>query len=178
MPLYGVLLGRDVSGRYLLARIYRICRLKIDVVPSWGIDSWAWVFSLVLLAQFRCHSAHFAIGLEHSMRGFSATLHQLSSPSDGYARQLSHLNIFSNGIVVLSALAALLLVVFQKTDALIPLYAVGVLRSFTLSQTGMVGALVKEAGARGAAKPVPSSTVDRPRYNGRTGHPCTLTKFF
>jgi amino acid transporter len=47
--------------------------------------------------------------------------------------------VFSNGILVLGGLAALLLVLFQgETHALIPLYAVGVFISFTLSQAGMV----------------------------------------
>ncbi len=47
--------------------------------------------------------------------------------------------VFSNGIMVLGALAAMLLVVFGgETHALIPLYAVGVFISFTLSQSGMV----------------------------------------
>ena len=47
--------------------------------------------------------------------------------------------VFSNGIMVLGAMAALLLVIFGgETHALIPLYAVGVFISFTLSQSGMV----------------------------------------
>ena len=47
--------------------------------------------------------------------------------------------MFSNGIVILGGLAALLLVVFDgDTHALIPLYAVGVFISFTLSQASMV----------------------------------------
>jgi amino acid transporter len=47
--------------------------------------------------------------------------------------------VFSNGIVILGGLAALLLVTFQgDTHALIPLYAVGVFISFTLSQASMV----------------------------------------
>jgi amino acid transporter len=47
--------------------------------------------------------------------------------------------VFSNGIVILGSLAALLLVVFAgDTHALIPLYAVGVFISFTLSQSSMV----------------------------------------
>jgi hypothetical protein len=62
---------------------------------------------------------------------------------DGYApRQFAHIGdrlVFSNGIHVLTVLAILLLVVFRcDTDALIPLYAVGVFISFTLSQAGMV----------------------------------------
>jgi amino acid transporter len=47
--------------------------------------------------------------------------------------------VFSNGILILAGLAALLLVVFGgDTHALIPLYAVGVFLSFTFSQSGMV----------------------------------------
>jgi amino acid transporter len=46
---------------------------------------------------------------------------------------------FSNGIVILSVLAAVLLVAFAgDTHALIPLYMIGVFVSFTLSQAGMV----------------------------------------
>ncbi|MDQ3757316.1 MAG: APC family permease [Actinomycetota bacterium] len=47
--------------------------------------------------------------------------------------------VFSNGIVFLAVFAGLLLVAFGGiTTALIPLYAVGVFTSFTLSQAGMV----------------------------------------
>jgi amino acid transporter len=47
--------------------------------------------------------------------------------------------VFSNGIVILGGLAVLLLVIFRgDTHALIPLYAVGVFISFTLSQSSMV----------------------------------------
>jgi hypothetical protein len=57
-------------------------------------------------------------------------------------RQLATLGdrlVFSNGIVILSGAAMLLIVVFSgDTHALIPLYAVGVFLAFTLSQSGMV----------------------------------------
>jgi hypothetical protein len=47
--------------------------------------------------------------------------------------------VFSNGILVLAGAAAGLIIAFGGvTNALIPLYAVGVFLSFTLSQTGMV----------------------------------------
>ncbi len=47
--------------------------------------------------------------------------------------------VFSNGIVFLAVAAGLLIVAFGGlTNALIPLYAVGVFTSFTLSQLGMV----------------------------------------
>jgi amino acid transporter len=47
--------------------------------------------------------------------------------------------VFSNGILILGGTAALLIVVFGgDTHALIPLYALGVFVSFTLSQSSMV----------------------------------------
>lgn len=62
---------------------------------------------------------------------------------DGFLpRQLAFLGerlVYSNGIIMLSLSAAVLLIVFQgNTNAVIPLYAVGVFTSFTLSQAGMV----------------------------------------
>src|SRR5213076_1362042 len=47
--------------------------------------------------------------------------------------------VFSNGILILSGFAILLIVVFAgDTHALLPLYAIGVFISFTMSQSGMV----------------------------------------
>jgi amino acid transporter len=62
---------------------------------------------------------------------------------DGYLpRQLANRGdrlVFSNGVLILAVLAGALIFVFGgKTNALIPLYAVGVFVSFTLSQAGMV----------------------------------------
>lgn len=57
-------------------------------------------------------------------------------------RQLANVGdrlVYSNGIVILGGLAISLVVLFGgETHALIPLYAVGVFLSFTLSQAGMV----------------------------------------
>ena len=57
-------------------------------------------------------------------------------------RQLASLGdklVFSNGVIGLSVGAAVLLIIFGgRTHHLIPLYAVGVFLSFTLSQAGMV----------------------------------------
>jgi amino acid transporter len=62
---------------------------------------------------------------------------------DGYLpRQFANRGdrlVFSNGIVFLAAAASLLIIVFGGiVTALIPLYAIGVFTSFTLSQSGMV----------------------------------------
>ncbi len=46
--------------------------------------------------------------------------------------------VFTYGIAALAGLASLLIIIFRaQTTALIPLYAIGVFLSFTLSQTGM-----------------------------------------
>ena len=46
---------------------------------------------------------------------------------------------FSNGIILLSAIAGLLIFIYQgNTEHLISLYAIGVFLSFTIAQTGMV----------------------------------------
>jgi amino acid transporter/nucleotide-binding universal stress UspA family protein len=47
--------------------------------------------------------------------------------------------VFSNGIVILAVLAVVLIIIFKgQEQAMLPLYAVGVFLSFTLSQSGMV----------------------------------------
>jgi len=57
-------------------------------------------------------------------------------------RQLANLGdrlVYGNGIILLGILASVLIVIFRASaHALIPLYAVGVFISFTLSQAGMV----------------------------------------
>lgn len=75
---------------------------------------------------------------------------------DGYLpRQLANRGdrlVYSNGILTLGILSSLLLVIFHgDTHALIPLYAVGVFLSFTLSQSGMVRHWLRCPGARAHA---------------------------
>lgn len=62
---------------------------------------------------------------------------------DGFMpRQLANLGdrlVYSNGIILLGVFSSILIVAFHgHVDRLIPLYAVGVFLSFTLSQAGMV----------------------------------------
>ncbi|MBE7475010.1 MAG: permease [Anaerolineae bacterium] len=62
--------------------------------------------------------------------------------ADGFLpRQLTYRGsrlVFSRGIIALGLLASLLIIIFQASvTALIPLYAIGVFLSFTLSQAGM-----------------------------------------
>jgi amino acid transporter len=62
--------------------------------------------------------------------------------TDGFLpRQLAYRGsrlVFSRGIMALAAIAALLIIIFRASvTALVPLWAIGVFLSFTLSQTGM-----------------------------------------
>jgi amino acid transporter len=61
---------------------------------------------------------------------------------DGYLpRQLTFRGsrlVYSNGIITLAVIASILIIIFRASvSLLIPLYAIGVFLSFTLSQTGM-----------------------------------------
>ena len=72
--------------------------------------------------------------------------------------------VFSNGIIILAVFAALLVIGFSgDTSRLIPLYAVGVFLSFTLSQTGMVRHWLRVGRA---AKDVRASSTDTKRETG------------
>ena len=65
--------------------------------------------------------------------------HQLAFRGDRLA--------FTNGIILLGALSALLIVLFGgSTGALLPLYALSVFAAFTLSQSGMVRHWLRERG--------------------------------
>ena len=68
------------------------------------------------------------------LASFHAHDHFLPSPLTKRGRRL----VFANGIVVLAGLATLVTVIFDASvPHLIPLYAIGVFTSFTLSQGGM-----------------------------------------
>ncbi len=71
--------------------------------------------------------------------------HFLPEPLAHRGRRLT----FSHGIVALAILSGMLLIVFRGvTDLLIPLFAVGALSAFTISQIGMVAHWRKQSGAR------------------------------
>jgi amino acid transporter len=62
---------------------------------------------------------------------------------------------YSNGIIILSIAASLLIIVFNaKVSALMGLYAVGVFISFTLSQTGMLVKWFREKGKNWKTKAI------------------------
>jgi amino acid transporter len=61
--------------------------------------------------------------------------------------------VFSNGVIILSVFASILIVIFKgEEQAMLPLYALGVFISFTLSQSGMVIHWLRERKAEEAKK--------------------------
>ncbi len=95
---------------------------------------------LVYVAVVTATTLILAMAANTSFSGFPRLGALLAA--DGYLpRQLAFLGsrlVFSRGIVFLALIASLLIVVFQASvTALIPLYAIGVFMSFTLSQIGM-----------------------------------------
>jgi amino acid transporter len=90
--------------------------------------------------------------------------------------------VFSRGIVALGLLASLLIIIFQASvTALIPLYAIGVFLSFTLSQAGMahrwwkIGHLMPglEVQERGSILKYESGWIPKMMING-FGAVCTF----
>jgi amino acid transporter len=136
----GVLLGSLFFGVSLLAdRLHPYPSHDRTVIAQLGLQVFGDGFLFVLL-QFAT-AAILVLAANTAYNGFPS----LSSiiAADGYLpRQLTNRGdrlVFSNGILMLAGAAALLLVAFGGiTNALIPLYAVGVFTSFTLSQFGMV----------------------------------------
>ncbi|MEO6391077.1 MAG: amino acid permease, partial [Pyrinomonadaceae bacterium] len=79
--------------------------------------------------------------------------------------------VFSNGIIILALFSSILVAVFGgDTSRLIPLYAVGVFLSFTLSQSGMVRHWLKERAKNGNGRP-PAASQESASGNGATALP-------
>lgn len=138
----GVILGAMFLGITYLANLYQVVPTEGDTVLSllsrqiFGSGSLLYYF-LILFAT----PTILLLAANTSYADFPRLCYFLAR--DGFLpRQLALLGdrlVYSNGILLLSICAAVLLVVFRgNTTAIIPLYAVGVFTSFTLSQAGMV----------------------------------------
>lgn len=76
--------------------------------------------------------------------------------------------VYSNGIVTLSVIASILIIIFKASvSLLIPLYAIGVFLSFTLSQTGMALRWRKIGQLKEGEKVVETGSVLHPDRNWR-----------
>lgn len=68
--------------------------------------------------------------------------------------------VFSSGIIVLAVLASVMVIIFQADEiAMLPLYALGVMLAFTLSQAGMTKLFGKVSTLAPGEKMVTSATV-------------------
>ncbi|MBE9012241.1 APC family permease [Pseudanabaenaceae cyanobacterium LEGE 13415] len=140
--LLGLILGIMFLGITYLSQAYRVIPSDAETVLSvlsrqiFGSGSILYYF-LVLFAT----PTILLLAANTSYADFPRLCYFLAR--DGFLpRQLALLGdrlVYSNGILLLSICAAILLIVFKgNTTAIIPLYAVGVFTSFTLSQAGMV----------------------------------------
>jgi amino acid transporter len=152
----GLILGALFLGVTVLARHYGFVPHEDNTIPSqlgaeaFGDGSPLFVLLQVMTAGILVLAANTAFADFPRLAAILAR--------DGYMPRIFHARgnrlVFSAGILMLAALACALLVVFHATTTrLIPLYALGVFLSFTLSQSGMVRHWLKtrEPGWRRAA---------------------------
>src|SRR2546423_6322316 len=140
LGLMVAILAAFFLGTSLLARHYAVMPTTTDTVLSQLADHIFGRGGLYYVFQY----STFAILVLAANTAF-ADFPRLSGilANDGYMpRQLAARGdrlAFSNGIIALGVIAAVILWIFGgQTNALIPLYAVGVFICFTLSQFGMV----------------------------------------
>ncbi len=121
--------ARPSSSVSVLSQVVRVA------FPAGSSVSWLyWVVQIFTFAVL-------VLAANTSFQGFPR-LAALLARDRFFARQFTNLGdrlVFSNGVLVLSVLAAALVVVYHaNVNSLIHLYVVGVFTAFTLSQTGMV----------------------------------------
>ena len=127
------------GGVSLLANLYHAVPNATQTVLSqivWKVYGGGFFFYLIQAST----AVVLVMAANTSFSGFPLLASIIGA--EGYApRQLSMRGdrlSFSNGILALSIAAGILIIVFRgNTNALIPLYAIGVFISFTLSQFGM-----------------------------------------
>lgn len=151
-------------GTSVLAYLYHVTPLQNETVISQFART---IFSGPLKFFYYVVQAATAAILVLAANTSFADFPRLSSllARDGFLpRQFANQGdrlVFSNGIVILSVLSSLLLILFDgDTHRLIPLYAVGVFLSFTLSQSGMVVHWWKERGESRVHKAAKESRLD------------------
>jgi amino acid transporter len=157
----GLILGTLFMGVQVLAHhLGPYPSEKQTVFSQLGVAVWGSGTFMYVLLQFAT-----AAILTLAANTAYADFPRLSSiiARDGYLpRQLANRGdrlVFSNGVLVLALAAGALIVAFGGlTNALIPLYAVGVFLSFTLSQAGMVRHHQKER-ERGYKRNIVINTV-------------------
>lgn len=140
LVMMGLILGSLFMGISFLAYVYGIAPKPEETVVSQiaastfgrGVMYYAIQAFTALILFLAANTAYAAFPLLASMMAndkFMPRMFTIRGDRLG----------FSNGIIVLGILSALLVVIFKgDTEGLIPLYALGVFIPFTLSQTGMM----------------------------------------
>jgi amino acid transporter len=128
------------GGMAYLAKIYQVAPMEGQTVMAQLANE---VFGKGVMFYLVQATTAVILGMaaNTAFAGFPILLSIIAQ--DGYApRQFAmrgHRLSFSNGIIFLAALAAILVVIFGgETHLLIPLYALGVFTSFTLAQIGLL----------------------------------------
>ena len=142
LTIMALILGTMTLGiAFLASHLHPVFQEGGDTVLSQLGDS---IFGADSFMYYGLQFATFAILILAANTAYNG-FPQLSSniARDGFLpRQLANRGdrlVFSNGVLILSGMAGVLIVAFQAdVSALIPLYAVGVFVGFTLSQGGMV----------------------------------------
>lgn len=136
----GVVLGTIFLGITYLSNIYHIVPRKDESVVAmlahqiFG-DGLIYTFTLVFTLLILILAANTSFSDFPRVASFLANDRFLPQQLQLFGDRL----VYSNGIILLSVFASVLIVVTgASVDALIPLYAIGVYISFTLSQSGMV----------------------------------------
>ncbi len=137
----GIILGAMFLGITYLAHLYQVIPSEQETVLSILGRQILGTGPLYYFVLLFATPAILLLAANTSYADFPRLCYFLAR--DGFLpRQLSLLGdrlVYSNGILLLSLCAAFLIIVFRgNTTAIIPLYAVGVFTSFTLSQAGMV----------------------------------------
>jgi amino acid transporter len=135
--LGGLFLGTNWLGHHIDA----IPTDQANVIAQIGrAVATGWLTPLFYLVQLSA-AVVLLLAANTSFNGFPL-LAAVMARQDYFPHQFQHRGqrlAYSNGILVIGVLAAVLVVVFGgSTHALIPLFAVGVFCCFTLSQAGMV----------------------------------------
>jgi len=137
----GIILGSMFLGISYLAYVYQIVPNDQETVLSILGRQILGIGPVYYFALLFATPAILLLAANTSYADFPRLCYFLAR--DGFLpRQLALLGdrlVYSNGILLLSLCAAFLIILFGgNTTAIIPLYAVGVFTSFTLSQAGMV----------------------------------------
>lgn len=136
----GLILGSIFLGITYLANIYHIVPKKNESVVAmlahqiFG-DGPIYTFTLIFTLLILILAANTSFSDFPRVASFLANDRFLPQQLQLFGDRL----VYSNGIILLSIFASVLIVVTRASvDALIPMYAIGVYTSFTLSQSGMV----------------------------------------